>query len=214
MTKSLDSFSTLLTMLTNTFLLEEGLQQPSHEKMQKAVENHQNSFTSLKKDLGEAKSEWFYGGPGTRRRSDRTGEGSLSASLVGSATLTREYDSREAYEDAVDSLNRLAQHLNGLRSGTRLQYELTKAGVAGGRWKKNKTGGGSKNGKNKIMEAEGEDVEETAMLKAAAAMFGDLVDDLGPPLKALSVSLLCSPLTLNIVMITDYSSIDNMYILP
>jgi len=160
-------------MLTNTFLLEGGLHQPRHEKIQRAVENHQNSFTSLKKDLQEAKSEWFSCGSGGDR-SDRTGERRRR---------------RKAYEDAVDSLNRLAQHLNGLRSGTRLQYDLTKAGVVGGRGKKmNKAGGGNREGKNKVAEVEYEGDEETAMLKAAAVMFGDLVDDLGPPLKALSVS--------------------------
>ncbi|KAJ6616683.1 hypothetical protein B0H10DRAFT_2036570 [Mycena sp. CBHHK59/15] len=143
MTKTLDSFSTLLGLLTNAFLLEEGLQQPSHERLLKAVANHQNSFTSLKKNLKEAQSEWIRGALGGRRG--------------------------RAYEDAVDSMNRLAQHLNGLRGGTRLQYELTKAGVG-------------------VPEQGDEDDEETAMLKAAAEMFGDLVDDLGPPLKALSTT--------------------------
>ena len=38
MTKTLDSFSTLLRMLTNTFLLDEPLHQPSHDKLQKAIE--------------------------------------------------------------------------------------------------------------------------------------------------------------------------------
>jgi hypothetical protein len=109
MTKTLDSFSTLLRMLTNTFLLEEPLHHPNHDKLQNAIENHQSSFTSLKKNLADAHSEWFYGGP--------NGDGQDS--------------SGRAYEDAVDSLNRLAQHLNGLRSGTRLQYDLTKAHADG-----------------------------------------------------------------------------------
>lgn len=91
-----------------------------------------------------------------------------------------------AYEDAVDSLNRLGQHLNGLRGGTRLQFELTKAGVVRTR-KRN-----SKKGKSPAFIADENDNEETILLKAAGAMFGDLVEDLGPPLKALSVSLLCS----------------------
>ena len=38
------------------------------------------------------------------------------------------------------------------------------------------------------IELGGAEGEEDALLKAAATMFGDLVDDLGPPLKALSVS--------------------------
>ncbi|KAF7315965.1 ArAE-2 domain-containing protein [Mycena indigotica] len=148
MTKTLDSFSTLLGLLTNAFLLEEGLQQPSHERLMKAVSNHQSSFTSLKKSLKEAQSEW----------------------VNGSATRT------SAYEDAVDSMNRLAQHLNGLRGGTRLQYDLAKAGVIG----KIK----QSNGKQK---ARMED-DESVMLEAAAEMFGELVEDVGPPLKALSTT--------------------------
>lgn len=162
MTSTLDSFSTLLTLLTHTFLLEEGIHQPSQEKLQRAVEKHQDSFTSLKKNLKDAKSEWrfWFRASGAPKGKGRTA----------------------AYEDAVDSLTRLAQHLNGLRGGTRLQYELTKAGVVG----KKKKNGLDPLGKNKAWDEE--DDEETVMLKAAAVMFGDLVDDLGPPLKALSVS--------------------------
>ena len=53
MTQTLDSFSTLLGMLTQTFLLEEphGF---TTDKLQRAVANHQSSFTSLKKSLDEA----------------------------------------------------------------------------------------------------------------------------------------------------------------
>lgn len=168
MTKTLDAFSTLLGLLTNAFLLEEGLQQPSHERLMKAVANHQSSFTSLKKNLKEAQSEWVRGSSGV------TGEG------LGCA-----------YEDAVDSLNRLAQHLNGLRGGTRLQYDLTKAGVLG--QSKRASTDGSDNGKQRgdvpaSAAQDNVDDQETAMLKAAAEMFGDLVDDLGPPLKALSAT--------------------------
>ncbi|KAJ7354534.1 Fusaric acid resistance protein-like-domain-containing protein [Mycena albidolilacea] len=160
MTKTLDSFSTLLSLLTNAFLLEEGLQQPSHERLMKAVANHQSSFTSLKKNLKEAQSEWV------------KGSGGAPGGGLG-----------RAYEDAVDSMNRLAQHLNGLRGGTRLQYDLTKAGVVG----KSKKHG---NGKQKAdhISIVFEDEEEAAMLNAAAEMFGDLVDELGPPLKALSTT--------------------------
>lgn len=173
MTKTLDSFSTLLRMLTNTFLLEEPLHQPSHDKLQKAIQSHQSSFTSLKKNLAEAHSEWFSGGP----RGDSTAE--------------------QAYEDAVDSLNRLAQHLNGLRSGTRLQYDLTKAHAEGKVVLKNRTTkraaandgeflSASESGQSKAADEVPID-EDNALLQAAAVMFGDLVDDIGPPLKALSV---------------------------
>ncbi|KAL1743411.1 Fusaric acid resistance protein-like-domain-containing protein [Schizophyllum fasciatum] len=156
MTKTLDSFSTLLTMLTHTFLLEplpgeghKGWVRP--EKIQRAVDAHQSSFTSLKKALSERKSERTF--------------------VIGKSA--RELSS--AYEDAVASLNRLAQHLNGLRGGTRLQYDITRAGL------------NLQEGRQHEIDSEEED-EEIAMLKAAASMFGDLVDDLGPPLKSLSTT--------------------------
>lgn len=146
-------------MLTRTFLLEGEVHKKHHlEKMQQAVENHQSSFTSLKKSLSEARTEWI-------NRGGTSGENT----------------GKRAYGDAVDSLNRLGQHLNGLRSGTRLQYDLTKAGVV-------KVKSGKKTNIPVPLDLSMEDEEEKAMLKAAAVMFGDLVDDLGPPLKALSVS--------------------------
>lgn len=154
-------------MLTKTFLLEGGVHSKSHlERVQKAVENHQSSFTSLKKSLGEARTEWIPRGDGPNSWADNTG--------------------KIAYEDAVDSLNRLGQHLNGLRSGTRLQYELTKAGMSRRRQRR----------KGKRRDQSPVEEEETAMLKAAADMFGDVVEELGPPLKALSVGVFHSCLLL------------------
>lgn len=171
MIKTLDSFTTLLGMLTRNFLLEEPTHQLSQDKIHKAVENHQASFTNLKNNLAEAKSEWFSGLRG------RGGN-----------------ESRQAYEDAVDSLTRLAQHLNGLRSGTRLQYELTKAHCEGRLTLKRRNqaigkehvpgGYYSTVGKGTMPN----DVGDEILLQAAADMFGDLVDDVGSPLKALSVS--------------------------
>ncbi|KAG2365373.1 hypothetical protein BDR07DRAFT_1398873 [Suillus spraguei] len=134
----------------------ETLLQPG--QIHKAVENHQASFT-------KAKSEWFSGLP---------------------------------YEDAVGSLTRLAQHLNGLRSGTRLQYELTKAHSEGRLTLKRHSqtiGRGrdpnehpSPAGKGKKMSNGGSDMRDDTddLLQAAADIFGDFVDDLGPPLKALT----------------------------
>lgn len=165
----------LLGMITSTFLLEEPIRKPSHEKMQQAVENHQSSFTSLKKSLAEARSEWF----GVLGEQDRV-------------------LSKQAYGDAVGSLTRLAQHLNGLRSGTRLQYELSKA-QSDGKLVLRRPPEGERDGeatpglKGKTLyplASHPDDLEET-LLRAVAEMFGDLVDDVGPPLKALSVRLFC-----------------------
>ena len=170
MTKTIDSFSTLLPKLTGIFLLEEDGK--SHimnlEKIQKAVEDHQNSFTSLQKNLREAKSEW-------------TLTGSLGDNgELDPATGFPLISGGRAYEDTVDCLNRLAQHLNGLRSGTRLLYDLTKAGL------KHRSGAENDSADDHARHTDDGD----SMLKAAAEMFGDLVDELGPPMKALSVSSL------------------------
>ncbi|KAF7790048.1 hypothetical protein EIP86_000997 [Pleurotus ostreatoroseus] len=181
MSKTLDSFSTLLTMITETFLLEEPLLLVSQEKLQTATKNHQGSFTALKKSLAEAQSERFIGGPGK----------------VTPSSLLEEPEARNhlgrAYEDAVDSLNRLGQHLNGLRSGISVQYELVKAS-RGGRLTLRKSASKypiqqieeAQNGKVFITPEDGRSEEETALLQAAADAFGEIVDDLGPPLKALS----------------------------
>ncbi|THU95504.1 hypothetical protein K435DRAFT_723585 [Dendrothele bispora CBS 962.96] len=247
MVKTLDSFSTLLSMLTETFLLEPGAisnHRNSQGKIQRAVEAHQGSFTGLKKSLKEAKSEWFLWGrmrrpdwktlPGREarwRESLMNQDGSYGTLDVGSGEdHMKGKGRRRAYEDAVDSLNRLGQHLNGLRSGTRLQYELTKAGIVDMGFGKGKGDGQGKgkggagagagagahvskkiNGNEDTVQSARfsqthpnsattktgllvdvsiaeEDDEETAILKTAAAMFGDLVDDLGPPLKALAAT--------------------------
>ena len=159
-------------MLTNVFLLENesGMEGGSLRNLQQAVKDHQNSFTTLKKDLSEAQSEWF-------RRN-------LPSEKADRGNKTRNAG-RQCYEDGVDSMNRLAQHLNGLRSSTRLQYDLTKAGIT--------RDNNKKLGKASAVHATGQIVEEDeiAMLSTAVEMFGDLVEELGPPLKALSVSKVC-----------------------
>lgn len=154
-------------MLTRIFLLEHesGSHITDMEKVQRAVENHQNSFTSLQKNLAEAKSEWAF----TRA----TRETSYPFGVSGG-----NLSGKESYEAAVDCLNRLAQHLNGMRSGTRLQYNLTKAGT------------NRHPGHNQPVENDDRNqVSDDALLQAAAAMFGDLVEELGLPLRALSVRL-------------------------
>ncbi|THH31394.1 hypothetical protein EUX98_g2773 [Antrodiella citrinella] len=176
MVKTLDSFSTLMNMITQTFLLEENVKKPGQEKLRLAIDSHQASFTALKKNLAEAQSEGWFGGPSkpSAKRS-RTSSG-------------------QAYEDAIDSLTRLGQHLNGLRSGTSLQYELIEANKQGRLVLRNKsrkrTKGTQDISKSQTSDYYGEDgqfpSEDDILLQAAADMFGELLDDLGPPLKALS----------------------------
>jgi hypothetical protein len=160
MTKTLNSFSTLLKMLTSAFLLEDS-KSIRRQTLLQAVEAHQKSFTSLQKVLAEARVEWC------DPRIQRTAE---------------------VYDDAILGLNRLAQHFGGLRSGTKLQFELIQSRRKA-RGKSNSKGetngqGVSPGGADPL--ADGKDDEE-AMLKAAETMFGSLVDDVGPPMKALSV---------------------------
>lgn len=165
MHKTIDSFSTLLSTLVCSFLLEEPPTK-SVEKLHKAVQNHQTSFTSLKSNLSDAKTE-------------------MTPSHIASGNLSK------AYEDAVDSMNRLAQHLNGLRSGSKFQYDITK--------KYHRLQGESGRGpvsvavpitsqvdKGKAPLAPDGTEEEIQLLDAAVDIFGDIVDELGPPLKALS----------------------------
>ncbi|KAI0338288.1 hypothetical protein BDW22DRAFT_1363174 [Trametopsis cervina] len=187
MLQTLDSFATLVTMITETFLLEEPLQLVSQDKLDKATKDHQSSFTKLKKDLGEAQSERLVGGPG---------KPILSTSALGllDRSSTQSQDLGRAYEDAVGSLNRLGQHLNGLRSGISVQYELVKAGRDGKlhlrSQSKRNTGSfaTSPETKSVILDPADPENEERALLQEAADAFGDLVEDLGPPLKALSLA--------------------------
>ena len=163
MRKTLDSFSTLLSTLVCSFLLEEPPTK-SREKLHQAVQNHQTSFTSLKSNLSDAKTE-------------------MIPSPATSDTLSK------AYEDAVDSLNRLAQHLNGLRSGSNSQYDITKKYQSIQGRRKSRPAPAPvpmvvQVNKGKAPAASVE--EETQLLNAAVDIFGDIVDELGPPLKALS----------------------------
>jgi hypothetical protein len=197
MTQTLDSFATVLTMITHTFLLEEPLLLVSQEKLDKATKDHQNSFTKLKKDLSEAQSERLVGGPGKP-------ESTFSVATLGLGEDTPRAHLGQAYEDAIDSLNRLGQHLNGLRSGISVQFELVKAGRDGRLILRHKSRTitrqpslsgtlNNSNGKGKLVDVT---VAESALdpapdddlLQVAADAFGDLIDDLGPPLKALAVS--------------------------
>ncbi|KAG8702606.1 hypothetical protein FRC09_004653 [Ceratobasidium sp. 395] len=180
MTKTLKSFSTLLQMLTGTFLLDPTT--TSRKKLRDAVDAHQKSFTSLKKVLAEARVEWC------DPRIQRTAE---------------------VYEEAVVGLNRLAQHFGGLRSGTKLQFELIQS--------RRKARGKSRDDPNaEGPEAKGKQTtgdtanEDEAVLRAAEAMFGSLLDDVDAPLKALSTACVTSleqiSTAFNSVRQTDHDS--------
>lgn len=153
--QTLGSFSTLLTRLTGTFLLENssGPFNTVQDKIHKAIEDHQNSFTKLRNNLNESRNERL-------------------------STTWKDY------ERVVDSMNRLAQHLNGLRSSTKLQHELTAGGIH------QHVHSGNPHG-----QSDGADSDEFI---AAASVFKSLVDELSPPLEALkvcSVNYACNILT-------------------
>lgn len=182
-------------MHVRTFLLDP---QSRHglgkTRLQRAVEAHQKSFTSLKTNLDEARSEWALNPPDPFLKDRR---------------VAQRKQTSELYGEAVDSLTRLGQHLAGLRGGTRLQIELSAAYRAGRIMLPKKTRAskdisqenprdssqlGSPPAKDKDKDKERVIVsvedEEDAMLAVAAQIFGDLVDDVGPPMTALTV---CSP---------------------
>ncbi|KAG0151562.1 hypothetical protein CROQUDRAFT_36606 [Cronartium quercuum f. sp. fusiforme G11] len=97
--QTLDSFSTLIGMLTKTFLLDDSIY-TNQASLKEAIDRHHASFTSLKSSLDAASYEFFE--PRIQR-------------------------SQASYKELVASMNRLAQHLTGLRSGCGLQYELMEA---------------------------------------------------------------------------------------
>jgi hypothetical protein len=188
-TTSLESYATLLDMLVRTFLLDpQSRRGVGKTRLLRAVEAHQKGFTSLKINLDEAKSEWVLNPPDPSLKVRRVAQYKQISKLYG---------------EAVDSLTRLGQHLAGLRGGTRLQIELSAAHRAGRIMLPKKraskdipqenAGDRSQAGSLPAKEKKKERVivsvedEEDAMLAAAAQMFGDLVDDVGPPMTALTV---------------------------
>lgn len=81
----------------------------------------------------------------------------------------------EAYEAAIGMMTRLAQHVGGLRSGLNLQRELAVRSGASRTW------------------STGADDSEIVM-DALEKAFGEFVEELAPPMHALTVSafFLCS----------------------
>lgn len=100
--KSLKSFSTLLDLLTSTFLLEKTVVKENKISLKEAVQNHASAFKKLKTDLAEAKHERLFD---NRIRGNRL----------------------KLYDAGIGSMARLAQHLNGLRSSTKLQDSIIRA---------------------------------------------------------------------------------------
>ncbi|OZJ03585.1 hypothetical protein BZG36_03050 [Bifiguratus adelaidae] len=98
--KSLASFRLLLKLLTKTFLLDTDLPQfMANDNLQQAIKDHHASFTAMEKSLIEAKLE-----------------------IMQLDTWSKCKD----YGEVVDSLQRLAQHVGGLRSSCGVQFELLK----------------------------------------------------------------------------------------
>ncbi|WVQ72114.1 hypothetical protein IAR50_001659 [Cryptococcus sp. DSM 104548] len=104
--KTLSSFSTLLDILTSTFLLEKTIIKENRTSIKDAIKAHAASFKTLKTDLSEARHE-----------------SAVDVRIRGKKL--------RLYEAAVASLGRLAQHLGGLRSCTSLQESLIRASKEG-----------------------------------------------------------------------------------
>lgn len=105
-TKTLDSFGTLLSLLGATFLLDCPPSDATYGSLGEAVKSHNESFTKLKADLAEAQHE-------------RLIDGRMNT------------EQRQRYAAVIDSLQKLAQHLTGMRAGTDLQVELLQASQEG-----------------------------------------------------------------------------------
>lgn len=93
----------LLKLLTKTFLLDTDLPEfTANESLQNAINSHRTSFTSLKSSLHDAKKEFY----------------NLDIWLHA-----------DRYDAIVSSLQRLAQHIGGLRSSCGLQFEVMRSTV-------------------------------------------------------------------------------------
>lgn len=96
---TLASYRVLLKLLTKTFLLDDDLPEfKANRTLQTAIQSHQASFTALQKSLKEAKLETVW-----------------DSEVRGRAT---EYDA------VIKSMQRLAQHMGGLRSSCGIQFEI------------------------------------------------------------------------------------------
>ncbi|KAI8973011.1 Fusaric acid resistance protein-like-domain-containing protein [Pilobolus umbonatus] len=97
--ETLGSYRVLLKLLTKTFLLDDDLPEfKANRTLQTAIQAHQSSFTALQKSLAEAKLETFW-----------------NTNMRGKHAL---------YDSVIKSMQRLAQHMGGLRSSCGIQFEI------------------------------------------------------------------------------------------
>ncbi|CAO3609468.1 unnamed protein product [Mucor hiemalis] len=95
---SLSSTRILLKLLTKTFLLDSNLPEfTANKTLETAIKSHRTSFTALKPALKQAKLEFY----------------NLELQLHANG-----------YDKIVESIERLAQHVGGLRSSCGLQVEV------------------------------------------------------------------------------------------
>ncbi|KAF7728169.1 hypothetical protein EC973_006563 [Apophysomyces ossiformis] len=96
---TLNSYRVLLKLLTKTFLLDDDLPEfKANNTLQAAIDSHRASFVSLRKSLREAKLEMMWSSE-VRGRADKC-------------------------DALVKVMERLAQHVGGLRSSCGLQFDL------------------------------------------------------------------------------------------
>ncbi|CEP12732.1 hypothetical protein [Parasitella parasitica] len=96
---ALASYRVILKLLTKTFLLDDDLPEfRANHTLQTAIESHQASFTALQKSLKEARLEALW-------NSEVRGHG-------------------PEYDAVIKSMQRLAQHMGGLRSSCGIQFEI------------------------------------------------------------------------------------------
>lgn len=96
---TLASYRVLLKLLTKTFLLDDDLPEfKANRTLQTAIQSHQASFTALQKSLKEAKLETVWNSEVRGRAAE--------------------------YDEVIKSMQRLAQHMGGLRSSCGIQFEI------------------------------------------------------------------------------------------
>ncbi|KAL0146159.1 hypothetical protein V8B55DRAFT_1593501 [Mucor lusitanicus] len=101
---TLMAIKVLLKLLTKTFLLDTDLPEfTANENLQTAINSHRTSFTSLQASLADAKKEYY------------------------NLDIWRH---AAGYDTIVSSLQRLAQHVGGLRSSCGLQFEVMRTSTS------------------------------------------------------------------------------------